>query len=373
MRVLKALAGTALIGTLLFAINSNVFAQSIATIKENSVNIREFPSLDANIIGVLGSGSNIVVSGIEGDFFSIEVEGYEKVYVSSLFAELQNTEAFVNADYVNVRGIPSTEGQIIGTLNSGDEVLVLSQTDEWYIIDYNNSNAYVHKTLLNGTLLPYIKQSQDEFKAIGQAQDAYVVVNSTNGLNLREEPTQDSAIISVLPYGEVADVLEDWGEWTKVNFNGQIGFVNRAFVDLVFGERPSPKQLQSSKAQEIISYAKNFLGTRYRYGGTSLTSGVDCSGFTYSVMSNFGVRLNRTSRDQFNNGTKVKRSDLQMGDLVFFNTGGNSRISHVGLYIEDGKFIHSASTNSRGVIISSLNENYYARTYVGATRVINSY
>lgn len=121
----------------------------------------------------------------------------------------------------------------------------------------------------------------------------------------------------------------------------------------------------ASKA-DLTDTASKYLGVPYKYGGTT-TSGFDCSGFTSKVFSDLGIQLNRTSGSQYQQGTAVAKSDLQVGDLVFFNTSG-SGISHVGIYIGDGKMIHSQT--GQGVSYSNVNDPYYwGDRYVGAKRV----
>ena len=108
----------------------------------------------------------------------------------------------------------------------------------------------------------------------------------------------------------------------------------------------------SSVGQEIANYAVQFVGNPYVYGGTSLTNGTDCSGFTQSVMANFGIYIARTAADQAYGGTSVSISDIQPGDLLFYSDG--SGISHVALYIGGGKVV-PAATESQGIILSSYN------------------
>ncbi|ASA26567.1 C40 family peptidase [Paenibacillus donghaensis] len=120
-----------------------------------------------------------------------------------------------------------------------------------------------------------------------------------------------------------------------------------------------------SKMDNVITKT---LGTTYRTGGTT-TSGFDCSGFTKYVFTKMGLSLPRTSKAQYNVGTTVSKSKLRSGDLVFFNTLGNG-ISHVGIYVGNGKFAQSSS--SRGVTITSLSQAYWANRYVGAKRVMST-
>lgn len=117
---------------------------------------------------------------------------------------------------------------------------------------------------------------------------------------------------------------------------------------------------------ELVATAKKLVGTKYRSGGTT-TAGFDCSGFVTYVYDDLGIDLPRTSSGMHASGSKVAKKDLISGDLVFFNTSG-SGVSHVGIYIGEGKFIHSSS--SKGVKIDKLNDPYYwGDRYVGAKRV----
>ena len=119
-------------------------------------------------------------------------------------------------------------------------------------------------------------------------------------------------------------------------------------------------------ADELRTTASKYVGVRYSYGGTS-TKGFDCSGYVRHVFSELGKSLPRSSSAMYGEGESVKKSDLQPGDLVFFNTSGRG-VSHVGIYIGSGKFIHAST--SKGVIKTSLNDKYYwGNKYVGAKRV----
>ncbi len=115
---------------------------------------------------------------------------------------------------------------------------------------------------------------------------------------------------------------------------------------------------------DLLTYAMQFIGTPYEYGGES-PGGFDCSGFVQFIYSSFlGIDLPRTADSQFYSGEFVEQANLIPGDLVFFNGLG-----HVGIYIGEGQFIHSSSPSSGGVIISALDESYYERGYYGATRI----
>ncbi|MEK5450695.1 C40 family peptidase [Paenibacillus sp. FSL R7-0331] len=120
-----------------------------------------------------------------------------------------------------------------------------------------------------------------------------------------------------------------------------------------------------SKMDKVIDKA---IGTKYVSGGVS-TNGFDCSGFTMYVFDKIGINLPHQSGSQYQMGTAISRDNLREGDLVFFNTSGRG-VSHVGIYVGDGKFAHASS--SKGVTISSLSDNYYVNRYVGAKRIMST-
>ncbi len=121
---------------------------------------------------------------------------------------------------------------------------------------------------------------------------------------------------------------------------------------------------QDQLRHDLVQTAKRFIGVPYRWGGTDQSSGFDCSGLTMVSYRLNGLELPRVSRSQFQAGRSVSRSQLQQGDLVFFDTTGNRQVSHVGMYIGNGRFIHAPRTGAR-VRIENLSSPYFTRTYMG--------
>lgn len=121
-----------------------------------------------------------------------------------------------------------------------------------------------------------------------------------------------------------------------------------------------------SAASPLDETIEGLLGIRYKYGGTD-SSGFDCSGFTSYVFAAHGIDLPRDSRSQAGEGVKIAKNELRKGDLVFFKTNGKS-ISHVGIYIGDGKMAHAST--KQGTIITDINSGYYAKRYVTARRIL---
>ena len=142
-------------------------------------------------------------------------------------------------------------------------------------------------------------------------------------------------------------------------------------IDTTTVDPSSGDAVTSDVVQQIINLAKKFVGGDYVYGGDTPKEGFDCSGFTQYVFGKQGIELERTAADQASQGTKVLKSDLKAGDLVFFDTnGGHNNINHVGIYIGNGRFIHASSPRS-GILITDLSDDYYQRAYMRSRRIVN--
>lgn len=156
---------------------------------------------------------------------------------------------------------------------------------------------------------------------------------------------------------------------TGLEQDGIAGKQTLGKIESLLNRETTAYRSSGRSTQDIIDYARKFLGIKYRWGGTT-TKGFDCSGYVKYVYKKFSVALSRTSRGQAKNGTYVKKANLKVGDLVFFDTnGGKNRINHVGIYTGGGKFIHSSSSHSK-VVVSSLNSGFYAKAYMTARRVL---
>lgn len=125
-------------------------------------------------------------------------------------------------------------------------------------------------------------------------------------------------------------------------------------------------------ADGILSHGLSLVGTRYRFGGSSVKSGFDCSGFIgFLFKEELGMKLPRSSRDMINiDAPLVERDELEPGDLLFFSTNGRNRVSHAGIYMGDNQFIHSSSSRSGGVRVDSLDDRYWKRTFIEAKRAL---
>ncbi|MCX7773471.1 MAG: NlpC/P60 family protein [Clostridia bacterium] len=214
---------------------------------------------------------------------------------------------------------------------------------------------------------------------------------NANELNVRAEANADSKLVGTLKRGDKVTFYENVGEWAKIKtWSDKDGYILAKFlvnsekeVDKDEAAEPVKKvsrgSVESAKSseptdeersliQKIVSYSKSLQGVKYVYGGYS-TKGFDCSGFTKYVYARYGIELPRSASEYWGFGKKVSRSDLRPGDILLFDTdGGSADVSHVGIYVGNGSFIH-ASTYKGHVIVMSLAE--YRGKYMGARRIIN--
>ena len=194
-----------------------------------------------------------------------------------------------------------------------------------------------------------------------------VLVSCDSYISLRKEPSTDAARLRTIFDGKVARLLDVYDdEWYEVSYGTDTGFVLAEYCEPVHYADYEGTSATSTLIEDIIAKAYTYLGTPYRYGGSGY-SGTDCSGFTMAVFGAFGIGLPHGATSQYYMCRGVTSAERAPGDLVFFATGC-SGIGHVGIYLGGGQFIH-ASTSS-GVIVSSLYESYYARTYLYAARLI---
>ena len=211
-----------------------------------------------------------------------------------------------------------------------------------------------------------IRETEELQKQNFLAEYDGAMIECESAVTLRAEADAESDALRTIWTGKVAHLLDVEDDWYKVSYGTDTGYVPAEYCQPVQYADYEGTYATSTLAEDIIAHSYSYLGTPYRYGGTSY-SGIDCSGFTMKVFGAFGISLPHGATSQYYMCRGVTTEERAPGDLVFFATGG-SGIGHVGIYLGNGQFIH-ASTSS-GVIISSLYESYYARTYLYAARLI---
>lgn len=264
----------------------------------------------------------------------------------------------VTADALRLRDNPTTGGSILATAASGDNVVVLGDAGNgWYKVSYDTVEGY-----MSGEYLTVATETEAE---LGYGQ----VSTEGSSLNLRAWSGTQYTTLSSIPGGTVLELQGISNGWYKVTYAGQTGYVSSDYITLTAKpEETAVEASSSSLGAQIVAYAKQYLGTPYVLGGNG-PSCFDCSGFAKYVYAHFGYTLNRTATDQLQNGVSVSKSQLQPGDLVFFKYNTSKPVSHVGIYIGNGQFIH-ASTNRYMVQIDQLTSGHYANVYVYGRRII---
>ena len=264
---------------------------------------------------------------------------------------------------LNIRETASEDGKLVGKLPKDAACEILDTQEEW---------AHISSGKVEGYVLSEYLYTGEEASTEAEQVISTVATVTTNTLKVREQPSMDCEVITLVPNGEELDVVEEEGDWVKILLDDEEDFVSAEYVkierklktaitmtELLYGQGVSDVRVS------LCQYAKQYLGNPYVWGGISLTNGADCSGFVLSVFNNYGVSLPHSSRAQSNCGTKISASEAQPGDLFFYSKGGS--INHVAIYIGGGQVIHASSPKT-GIRISSA----FYRTPAKVVRILNN-
>lgn len=368
---------TLLSSCLVFSSFTSVLASNKGKTLE-TIHALESADESAKSVAQIDIGESVEILEIEDDFYKVALSGLEDAFVLNKYIDVVEAEGIVVGDSVIVRKEANHDSLQLSTLDYGTKIAVTGIAGDFYRINLDGNECYVDSNYIIGDMI-YSVQKIDSEENLTEEKTVYGTIIAESGVNLRKDPNENSEVVAVLARNSVLDVLSnEYDEWVKISFEGQEAYISSDYFLVQTGVKPDEPPVvlslgASSAADSIIDYAKKFIGTPYSWGGTNLSRGVDCSGFVYAVMRDNGISLSRTSSSQANNGYTISKSELVKGDLVFFDTSGsnNGRISHVGIYIGDGNFIHSSSGNKWGITIDSLYSGYYTRTYVKSARVLN--
>ena len=364
------------------AVADNV--KKMAVITTDSLRVRSEPVFEGsdNVVGAVARDERYEILS-EGDGW-VEIEqGYistsdgnaEVRYCLNEARKLDMRTMAVNQysnllvskvnNYLNVRSSPTQDegmGNVIGKLPSraAAEILETSEDGQWYKIKSGNITGYVSAD-------PQYIATGQEARDLALQEAALMAVVKVDGLRVRTEPSTESKIWTQLSMEEKYPVIDQLDGWVQIELdtgedtdNAYISTrdnnveVRYALPEAIkFSPLEEQANAEMSRRTQIVNYALQFVGNPYVWGGTSLTNGADCSGFTMKVMEHFGISLPHYSGSQAKMGRAVSSSEMRPGDLIFYaNSSGT--VNHVAMYIGNGQIVHAASRRS-GIRISTWN------------------
>ncbi|MBE5853290.1 MAG: NlpC/P60 family protein [Lachnospiraceae bacterium] len=304
-------------------------------------------------------------------------------------SEYENLAIADVSDYVNVRTEPNTDSAIVGKIYDGAVAQVLSKAGEhedWFQIVSGNVEGYIKAE--------FFLYGDAAAEVIDDYVSRYVEVKADR-LNVRKEQSTEADRIGYVDHGEKVRLLENCGEWIRIQYTtDKEGYVAAEYVTVIeeftyaktieeeqeeeaarqallqrqnetetaapeiIGEISFPNTAYTSNAelrQAIVNYAMQFVGNRYVHGGRSLATGTDCSGFTCYIMADFGYSISRTPGGQLASaGRSIDYSQIQPGDIICYSSNGGRSCTHVAFYIGNGQIVHAANSR-KGVIVGAAN------------------
>lgn len=429
MSILNKVALLFLLIILILAIPS--FAATSGTITDQSVRLRKGPSLEEDILLLMELKAKVEVIEKSGDWYKVkykETTGYvSKDYikveqvttpyeteendneiqkpeqdtptVESNSKTNENTQEEINdkktSEQLNVYIIPHINSSSVGKIEKDVTVTISNKINRWaYVTTDKLSGWILYDKLIDVDKAAEVNSNNvSEYKEQNNSNSSEEVTISKKGYikvdsaRVRKEPSIDSEVISGLIYNQEISIVAKNGEWYKLEINGGYGYIAEWLVSDTKLETTN-RSLDTNRSQsasntgsvsetnkiadQLIEYAKKYLGCKYVYGGKG-PNVFDCAGFTQYVYKKFGYSLagGATSQSRTSGAIKVERGNLQKGDLVFFlDYQTMVGIGHVGIYIGDGNFIHASSGSPAQVKISTLLTGAYKTRYHSAIRIL---
>ena len=305
--------------------------------------------------------------------------------------EIETGKEYKISENTKLKLIPSINATDVIELKTDETVTVTEIMNGWACVETQTTKGWLRKDKLkkDEPVEENTQETQEEQQEPVQETPIKTQYVNSSSVNVRQEANTSSTIVTTITLNTEVQVYSEENGWSKVKVNAVEGYISSSLLSNTKQEtsrsQTTSRKTSSTKANTskktttattnvpasgngsaIVATAKQYLGYNYVYGGSSPSTGFDCSGFTSYVFKQHGISLSRTAAGQYSNGVAVSRSNLQPGDLVMF---GKSSITHVAIYIGGGQIIH-ASTPSTGVRIDSLSTGYYNNNYYGARRIL---
>ena len=367
------------------------------------INIRSNPSTDAEIVGKMYNNNAATVLADDGEWLYIQsgnCTGYVAKYLMTTGSAAQEVVANVgtpvaqaHVEALMVRAEPSEDAEVVDMITSDDVVYLEEDLGGWAKVSTGNVTGYV--------CADYVSYDVDMPQAESREEEA-ARIEAENQAWIEYQQQQEQAYLEALAAEQAAweaqnqawiEYLQSQGQYvestTDQTYTDQTytdgtytdqtytdgTYTDQTYTDTTYTDQTYTEETYteetytedtyvddatasadtgvSSARQQIVDYALQFVGNPYVWGGTSLTNGADCSGFTQSVMADNGISISRTAGAQSQGGTSVDLSNIQPGDLLFYSGSGDYGIGHVSMYIGNGQVVH-ASNSTDGIIVSDI-------------------
>ncbi|MBD7912961.1 SH3 domain-containing protein [Clostridium cibarium] len=358
----------------------------------NSLNIRQSASTSSRVLGSLRNGENFDIIGKSGNWYNIRT-GSVTGYVSGDYVKEVSGNSVPSStpqqaasgrgqvtnitNSLNIRQSASTSSKVIGSLRNGEGFDIIGKSGNWYNIRTGSVTGYVSGD--------YVRETSGSSDSTNHSEEVISnqkgqVINITSNLRVRSSAGTNSTVLGYLLNNQIVNITGKRGQWIKINFNGQAGYVSSEYIKVVNSSTSDEHTNNTSTFYSIFNAMKSQLGSPYVWGGDgeSLTTTLlnslrslypikaaggfynraasyvnqgyrafDCSGLMQWGYKQAGISIGRTTWDQIGDGTEVSLSDLKPGDLLFY-----SSLEHVGMYIGNGQWIEAPNSSSNVRIVN---------------------
>lgn len=414
-------------------ISTNLVFATTGKVNIQATRIREEANTTSTIVTVIYENDEVEILEESGDWYKVKYKndtGYVKKEFITENKETKTTETpttpevpvdestvIINSE-TYAKLLPNFSSNNVAKFEATKNVKKLTEINNWIQVTDGQNIGWILKTKVqtNTEMQQQAPTTEPENTALqnnsntvaNEINTSNTVSNTTNTIannttnstavnkkaiitvetaKVRESASTSSNVLGFLDYGDEITLLEQDGDWYKINFENKTGYVKNTLFKISdesvssrslteerkeknSAESEEPVAASNSNASEVVNYAKQYLGYPYIVGGKNPSTGFDCSGFTRYVFLNFGYSLGATASSQTSIGTEVSRDNLKPGDLVLFLNEEKTGIGHTGIYIDGGEFIHAANPQ-RGVVTDNLNTNsYYNERFVTARRIV---